>query len=81
MYRGRYQEARDEKKLRNQKEDFSDMVAEVCPCAFIYYLFFVGNGLVEFEWCVLCRMLARGRGSRRRKERRRRRNSSFRRRF
>jgi len=26
----RYEEAREEEKLRNQREDFSDMVAEVC---------------------------------------------------
>lgn len=26
----RYEAAREEEKLRNQKEDFSDMVAEVC---------------------------------------------------
>jgi hypothetical protein len=49
MYRGRYQEARDEEKLRNQKEDFSDMVAEVCSRAFIYYLFFVGMALLNLN--------------------------------
>lgn len=26
----RYEEAREEEKLRSQREDFSDMVAEVC---------------------------------------------------
>lgn len=34
----RYEEAREEEKLRNQREDFSDMVAEVHCSAFLFSL-------------------------------------------
>jgi hypothetical protein len=30
LYSARYEEAREEEKQRSQREDFSDMVAEVC---------------------------------------------------
>lgn len=49
----RYEEAREEEKLRNQKEDFSDMVAEVhsshChqlrSMSFLLFLFLGGVSL------------------------------------
>lgn len=35
---GRYEEAREEEKLRNKPEDFSDMVAEVIKWLFDIYI-------------------------------------------
>jgi len=79
----RYEEAREEERLRSQREDFSDMVAEVCGASYVV-VFVLKNGLVSFCSITylddLCnRMRKRGKGRcRRRKGNQRRRISSFR---
>lgn len=42
----RYEEAREEEKLRSQREDFSDMVAEVLIYSFITSFSVVSNSAV-----------------------------------
>lgn len=47
----RYEEAREEEKLRSQREDFSDMVAEVCGY-FVSSLYSIFPDHLTFHWVV-----------------------------